>query len=84
MTDLDKIVYIADMIEPARDYPGVERLRAMAATLPLREAFREAYAASVSRVTALGRALHPMTHDVIAAIERETGRPLSGETAARS
>ena len=29
MTDLEKIVYIADMIEPSRKFPGVERLRAM-------------------------------------------------------
>ena len=27
MTKLDKIIYIADMIEPSRDYPGVEDLR---------------------------------------------------------
>lgn len=27
MTDLDKIIYLADMIEPARDFPGVEELR---------------------------------------------------------
>ncbi|QMT18757.1 bis(5'-nucleosyl)-tetraphosphatase (symmetrical) YqeK [Planococcus maritimus] len=29
MTDLEKIVYIADMIEPSRKFPGVERLRVM-------------------------------------------------------
>ena len=29
MSDLEKIVYIADMIEPSRKFPGVERLRAM-------------------------------------------------------
>ena len=27
MTLLDKIIYIADMIEPSRDFPGVEKLR---------------------------------------------------------
>ena len=27
MTDLDQVVYLADMIEPARTYPGVEKLR---------------------------------------------------------
>lgn len=30
MSDLEKIVYIADMIEPNRRYPGVEDLRAAA------------------------------------------------------
>lgn len=29
MSDLEKIIYIADMIEPSRKFPGVERLRAM-------------------------------------------------------
>jgi len=27
MTALDKIIYISDMIEPSREYPGVEELR---------------------------------------------------------
>ena len=27
MSDLDKIIYVADMIEPTRDYEGVEELR---------------------------------------------------------
>ena len=30
MTPLDKIIYFADMIEPNRNYPGVEKLRALA------------------------------------------------------
>lgn len=30
MTVLDKIIYLADMIEPGRDYPGLERLRCLA------------------------------------------------------
>ena len=32
MTDLDKIIYFADMIEPNRNYPGVDKLRALAET----------------------------------------------------
>jgi predicted HD superfamily hydrolase involved in NAD metabolism len=27
MSNLDKIIFIADMIEPGRNFPGVERLR---------------------------------------------------------
>ena len=30
MTKLDKIIYLADKIEPTRDYPGVDMLRALA------------------------------------------------------
>ncbi|ETT82381.1 bis(5'-nucleosyl)-tetraphosphatase (symmetrical) YqeK [Viridibacillus sp. FSL R5-0477] len=37
MSDLEKIVYIADMIEPNRRYPGVEDLRAAAKDEDLNE-----------------------------------------------
>lgn len=30
MSELDKIIYLADMIEPGRDYPGLERLKCVA------------------------------------------------------
>lgn len=30
MSVLDKIIYLADMIEPGRDFPGIERLRCIA------------------------------------------------------
>ncbi|MGR6835389.1 bis(5'-nucleosyl)-tetraphosphatase (symmetrical) YqeK [Syntrophomonas erecta] len=30
MNALDKIIYLADMIEPGRDYPGLERLKCLA------------------------------------------------------
>jgi len=30
MTVLDKIIFLADMIEPGRDYPGLERLKCLA------------------------------------------------------
>lgn len=73
MTPLDKVVYIADAIEPGRDYPGVEELRASAASEPLDEVFARAYADSVAFVLHKGAPLHPMTRLVSAQIERETG-----------
>ena len=30
MSDLEKIIYIADMLEPGRDFPGIEQLREIA------------------------------------------------------
>ena len=30
MTNLEKVIYIADMIEPKRNFPGIDRLRALA------------------------------------------------------
>ncbi len=73
MTPLDEIVYIADAIEPARDYPGVEGLRASANTGPLDSAFAGAYRLSVAFVREKGAPLHPMTARVAAGIERTTG-----------
>jgi predicted HD superfamily hydrolase involved in NAD metabolism len=76
MSDLDRVVYLADMIEPGRTYEGVEDLRAACATLPLGECFRLGYGRSVRHVLASGRPVHPISAAVGAQIERETGRAL--------
>lgn len=76
MSDLDKVVYLADMIEPDRDFEGVEVLRTACETLPLAECFRLGYGRSVRYVLERGLALHPISAAVGAAIERETGRGL--------
>jgi predicted HD superfamily hydrolase involved in NAD metabolism len=74
MSALDKVIYLADMIEPARVYDGVESLRVSCERDSLDECFRRAYARSVEHVRAGGRPLHPLTADVMRAIEDETGR----------
>ncbi len=76
MSDLDRVVYLADMIEPARDYPGVEQLRRACEAGPLAECFRLGYGRSVRYVLDRGLPLHPISTAVGAAIERETGRAL--------
>jgi predicted HD superfamily hydrolase involved in NAD metabolism len=76
MSDLDKVVYLADMTEPGRDFEGVEQLRAACATLPLSECFRLGYGRTVRHVLGRGKPLHPVSAAVGAAIERETGRAL--------
>jgi predicted HD superfamily hydrolase involved in NAD metabolism len=79
MTPLDEIVYIADAIEPERDYAGVEQLRHTAEKDTLDAAFADAYARSVEHVRRRGAPLHPMTALVVAGIER-TGGALPHET----
>jgi predicted HD superfamily hydrolase involved in NAD metabolism len=74
MSALDKIVFIADAIEPARDYAGVDELRELAGSCALDDVFADAYARSIAFVRAKGAPLHPMTALVAAQIERETGR----------
>jgi HD superfamily phosphohydrolase YqeK len=76
MSDLDKVVYLADMIEPARSYPGLEALRRSCELEPLDECFRVGYASSLEHVARTGQPLHPVSDAVARLIEDETGRPL--------
>lgn len=76
MSDLDKVVYLADMIEPARTYPGVDELRASCVADPLAECFRRGYGRSLRHVMEKGGTPHPISAAVMASVERETGRPL--------
>ena len=39
MSDLDMIIYIADAIEPSRDFDGLDELRAAIGAVPLEELF---------------------------------------------
>jgi predicted HD superfamily hydrolase involved in NAD metabolism len=72
MTDLEKIIYLADTIEPARDYPGVEELRD-AAGRDLDEAMRASYRRAICHLTERGKPLHPRTVDVWNWLCLETG-----------
>lgn len=64
MTDLDKIVYVADMIEPARRYPGVDDLREVAGIVSLDDLFAQAYAHTVRHLVEQRLRIHPKTVDV--------------------
>ena len=59
MTDLDMCVYVADMIEPARRFDGVEELRRAVATLSLFDLYARAYAASLRHLLVAGKYIHP-------------------------
>lgn len=58
MTALDKIVYLADKLEPGRDYEGVEELRAVA-RISLDGAVRLAMEQGIAFVEKKGAKLHP-------------------------
>ena len=64
MSDLDKVVYIADMIEPSRGFDGVEKLRDAVGSVTLDELFVRAYARSVIRLVERRRRIHPETLEV--------------------
>ena len=61
MTDLDKIIWFADMIEPGREYPEVEHLRQLAKTVSLDEMVLAGLSASIQFVVAKGHLIHPDT-----------------------
>lgn len=61
MTDLDKIVFLADMIEPARDFPGVQELRAGIGALSLDQLFALGYQQSLMHLVVARKRLHPDT-----------------------
>jgi predicted HD superfamily hydrolase involved in NAD metabolism len=64
MTPLDEVVYLADMIEPARDYPGVEELRSKVGSVSLSELFALGYQHSIMHLVRRRRPIHPETLDV--------------------
>jgi predicted HD superfamily hydrolase involved in NAD metabolism len=84
MSDLDKVIYLADMIEPARTFPGVDRLRDACRLEDLDECFRLGYGATLRHLKELGRPVHPISAAVSAQIERTTGRPLFDAPKVRS
>jgi len=60
MTVLDKIIYLADFIEPGRDFHGAEALRACAAR-DLDEALIMAFDSTIRYLLFNGRTIHPRT-----------------------
>lgn len=64
MSKLDKIIYFADMIEPNRNYPGVDKLRELAETSNnLDEIILTAMNESIIFVVQKNSLLHPDTID---------------------
>ena len=60
MSDLEKIVYLADMISAERDYPGVEDIR-KAARKSLLEAMLSGMTYTIQDLTERRLAIHPDT-----------------------
>ena len=61
MTDLDKIIYFADMIEPHREYQGVEKLRHLAKTATLDEMTLTGLSESIKFIIYKNALIHPDT-----------------------
>jgi len=55
MTDLDKLIYVIDKIEPLRDYPGVENYRQMIVDGKLDQCFKVMLRDSIRRLIEDGK-----------------------------
>lgn len=64
MTDLDMVVYIADVIEPGRDFPGVAALRKLVGKGTLEELFVEVSGHVLANLVERRRFVHPGTLEV--------------------
>lgn len=64
MSDLDMVIYIADAIEPSRDYPGYQDLVDLIGKLSLEDLFVRTFAEATIAVMRKGKILHPRTSEV--------------------
>ncbi len=71
MSVLERVVYLADMIEPGRDFPGADALRKLAAE-DLDAAMYEALKSSLAYVKACGGAIAPETAEACAFYEKSS------------
>lgn len=75
MSDLDKVVYIADMIEPGRRFPGVNDIREAVGDVSLDDLFLLAYQHSLLHLIRSRKRLHPDTVSVWNALVGDGDRP---------
>lgn len=61
MSKLDKIIYLADFIEPNRLYPGVDELREIAYNGDLNKALLMSFDNTIKYVISINKLLHPRT-----------------------
>ncbi|MBW6468907.1 MAG: bis(5'-nucleosyl)-tetraphosphatase (symmetrical) YqeK, partial [Coriobacteriia bacterium] len=73
MTDLDRVVYLADALEPARDAPATDELREQVGRTALVELYERAYAASLEHLIRRRRRIHPATVEAWNSIVGESG-----------
>lgn len=74
MCDVSLVLYLADKIEPERDYPSVEKIRAVARD-DLRSAVAEALRTAVAYSEMRGKAVHPASREALNWLEKAEGRP---------
>jgi predicted HD superfamily hydrolase involved in NAD metabolism len=75
MTDLDMIIYVADMIEPLRSQGNLTPLRMIVGKVPLEVLFLKSFEMTMERLIRRHRFIHPASLEVWnACITRERNR----------
>ncbi len=69
MNTLEKIIYVADYMEPNRDFPGVEKLRSLAYT-DLDEALKLGLTMTLDMLRQQGREISPESREALAYLNR--------------
>ncbi len=64
MSNLDMIIYVADAIEPTRQYPELEELTEMVGSASLFELYRSVYRYWTIKLIERNKVLHPKTIDI--------------------
>jgi nicotinate-nucleotide adenylyltransferase len=67
MTTLDKIIYVADLIEEGRDLEGLDRIRAITYK-NLNEGYMEALKYCIDNVKERGKEIHPQSVEALEAV----------------
>ena len=70
MCVLEKIIYVADYMEPNRDFPGVERLRSLAFT-DLDKALALGLTMTLDMLKRQGREISPVSREALAYLNRQ-------------
>ena len=73
MNTLETIVYVADYMEPNRDFPGVERLRALAFT-DLRAALKLGLEMTLEHLKKQGSEVSPESRKALAYCEKRVSK----------
>lgn len=82
MGDLDKVLFVADGIEPLRpDTPGIERSRSLVGKVSLDDLFWESFVGGITYVLEGGRYLYPGTIEVYNALAARRARRAAKEKA---
>ena len=64
MTDLDMVVYVADALEPGRDYAGLDEIRALAGQVPLEELYLATFRHVFLNLVERRKRIHPQSIEI--------------------